>query len=254
MILRHLIACAPLALVIACGSDGYGLAVAGDADPLARDAGPLPSICFMEAHTLVVGPGPGCAELIVPGTGPVMCPFTDRGGAPLRVVRRGALPVRLTIVPRCHSEGGCHDAHTRSNGVYRMTSSGGGSCALCGESVSGLGPDGFDFGLGFAISEVDGVAELMLAGDELIVRACTFEPSPAQRAFEARCRESCDACGERVESCHDECAEQAARQEDACLDAWTDGLECMALVDVCVATPERDPCPEEALRWQYECR
>src|SRR5688572_18724973 len=85
----------PLALAgCECGS---GFAVAFSARDGSTDIEAVATRCFVDAHTLVVGPSEGCATLTFVGTGDAVCTSAAgaAGYAPVRVVREGNLPVWL---------------------------------------------------------------------------------------------------------------------------------------------------------------
>jgi len=257
-----------------CAGDGYGLAVAapasgsldgGEAGALVEpfDPASVPTRCFVGAHTLVVGPDGGCAELLVSGDGQAC---GDTSGSPVRVVRRGEVPVRLQVMSTCE---GCSLADVESAVfVVESEARAGIGCDGCDAPAAGAHlPIGRFWDVDFALHETDDTVELVLVGrgTELLVRACAAPRSPSQQAFVDACRADCerrrDTClvdppAEWLEGCVLRCEGAATEaSSDACLDAHREALECVQSLG-CVQLgeelrPELEPCEAEVLRWIY---
>lgn len=267
--------CVVLASGCTCGR-GYDLAVAdpvgGGADggmagePGAPtepfDPAAVPARCFADAHTIVVGPYAGCAELSVSGDDGHSC--GDTSGSPVRVVRRGELPVRLEVMSTCDA---CTLADVESSiSIVEADVRLGVGCDDCDAPRGDRVPVGVFHDLHFELVAVDDTLEMVLTGrgTDFLVRACAIDPSPAQRSFLEVCRADCDqlptcllgAGAERIASCYAQCdLEALASPSEACLDAHRAAIECTSSLE-CVSlgeeiTSAREPCEAEIIRWIY---
>jgi hypothetical protein len=244
-----------------CGR-AYTTAVAGDGGAEAFDPEGVPTRCFEGAHTIVVGPEPGCASLEVTGVEDYECPsvHSDEGwrGTPLRIVRRGELLVRLTVLPRCS---GCADSEdpdapqvirmlgATDDGLAPLCESCGiGTIHRVGDEVVGYGRTNTE--LGFATLEFGDTSELLLVGPETVfdVQACAVETTAEMQRFIDACQPYCAACSPRVSLCQLTCLDAAVLEPETCLEARTALASCLTNLG-CEA-----PCDTERVRVEYECR
>ena len=255
--LRVVLAALSACLLTACA--GYETATSESALPFDPDT--ITPRCYEGAHTLVVGPEPGCATLELDtfdDFGFVTCDDDGTSYHPLRVVHRGELPVLLRF-----TLGATGVTERQPIVLPASTSSEPRCCGVDERPLDLLDPDAGEY-LPFAAWAIDGVAELRVARaiGTLLFEACTMEDSPARRDFRERCSAACDVdveCGfaDDARTCEAACDAEAVRENEACLLARLDGMECeLELLERC-SEPLLDrihsSCEDAHTRELFEC-
>lgn len=210
------------------GCTGFATVEADPDSPL--DAPTVEPRCYDDAHTMIVGPGPGCASLtlrVEDDFGQLSCddvPYT-----PLRVIRRGALPVRLRQTM------GNNESHPDYSRVVPASTA---TTETCCELVARPEADRSATraeSLPFEEWVVDDTVELRVVylgtlGD-ITFEACAIEDTEARRSFRDRCYGACETdveCGfaGELEECRRRCNAETARENEACLQARVAGIAC----------------------------
>jgi hypothetical protein len=260
------IACAPSAPGEFRSEEGFSVVYADPSvEDLANGAEPdgVPERCFGVANTLLVGPGPGCATLLLVEhrADPLVCEGATRLlGAPLRIVRRGDLPARVEIEVAASSLflGAVDETPRAPLGLYRVADASHPECCDPGGDATRGDPSP-------SLTDVvldESVELIAVLGDgEAVVRACAVERTEARTAFTDACRASCAprvACGwaETVAQCVRGCEVTAARDGEGCLGLRRALLECEApWLSECprLDMEPASPCLDLRSRLVFEC-
>ncbi len=253
----RLMLCSIGALALGCSGgvwldeDGFQVTLA---DP-SVELGSLPRRCFDGAHTIVVGPGPGCATLDIAASvvdpPPICAGPPPQVGSPVRVASRGGLPVIVEV----HQADGFHALGEPAGAGVFVTSGPRGECC----------PDAWPLGtagtvrIPFAENASDGTLEMIVStwNEVARVRACALELTAGRARYRDACAAACEedrACGWIVDAaeCLRECEAELALPEP-CLEARMDLRACAVDAASCTRVAEREACPTEVVRLEYEC-
>lgn len=244
-------------VLVGCTAPSYAYVDVGDPDAVAA---PVFGTCFDDANTLVVGPDPGCVSLSLDHSelDVNVCPILGGVGAPVRVIRRGSLPLRISV-DRPNS----WDASTRRPGVYRPSPGEEGGCcegldeAEAFEDRNEVGPLPLAEGL-------DTVELLVVPGRRTYqIEICTLALSETRTTYLTACRDACEVdveCGFSPSrpDCLARCDQTVAQQTELCLSVLMEAMPCEAerrcehaLADDEVLDEEN--CPGYVRRTDYEC-